>query len=160
MAGRSSSGVPPVDPDVVAPSPLHVRPVAITAVALGGLLGAPARYGLGLVFPQVVGQWPVTTFAINVLGAFLLGLLLEGLTRVGPDAGWRQLVRLGVGTGVLGSFTTYSTLAVDTDELLRGQQWWAAGSYAAGSVLAGLVATVLGIALGAQMPSRREDSDR
>ncbi|MCV7355349.1 fluoride efflux transporter FluC [Mycolicibacterium fluoranthenivorans] len=153
---------PPVDPDVVepAPSPLHMRPWAIAAVAVGGLVGAPARYGLGVAFPQSVGQWPVTTFAINVMGAFLLGVLLEGLTRVGPDTGWRQRVRLGVGTGVLGSFTTYSTLAVDIDELLRGHQWWAAGSYAAGSVLAGLVATVIGIAVAAQIPSGREESGR
>lgn len=102
----------------------------------------------------------MTTFAINVMGAFLLGVLLEGLTRVGPDTGWRQRVRLGVGTGVLGSFTTYSTLAVDIDELLRGHRWWAAGSYAAGSVLAGLVATVIGIAVAAQIPSGREESGR
>ncbi len=102
----------------------------------------------------------MTTFAINAAGAFLLGLLLEGLARTGPDTGWRQRVRLGLGTGVLGSFTTYSTLAVDVDELLRGQHWWAAGSYAAGSVLAGLVATVLGIALGARISCRRDGNDR
>jgi fluoride exporter len=156
------ASAPPVDPDVVEPAtrPLHIRPWAIAAVAAGGLLGAPARYGLGVAFPQSAGQWPVTTFAINVTGAFLLGLLLEALTRTGPDSGWRQLVRLGVGTGVLGSFTTYSTLAVDIDELLRGHQWWAAGSYAAGSVVAGLVATVIGIAIGAQIASGREEPGR
>ncbi len=66
----------------------------------------------------------------------------------------------GGGHRVLGSFTTYSTLAVDIDELLRGHQWWAAGSYAAGSVLAGLVATVIGIAVAAQIPSGREESGR
>ncbi|KGI66007.1 CrcB family protein (plasmid) [Mycolicibacterium rufum] len=156
------TAAPPVDPDVVepAPTPLHVRPVAIVAVAVGGLVGAPARYGLGVAFPQAAGQWPVTTFAINVAGALLLGVLLEGLTRLGPDTGWRQRVRLGVGTGVLGSFTTYSTLAVDVDGLLRGHDWWAACSYAVGSVLAGLVATVFGIAIGARIPSRREENGR
>ncbi|MDZ7881750.1 MAG: CrcB family protein [Mycobacterium sp.] len=163
MADRDRpESVPPVDPDIVdvASSPLHLRPWAIAAVAVGGLVGAPARYGLELVFPQAAGQWPVTTFVINVVGAFLLGLLLEGLTRTGPDTGWRRQMRLGVGTGLLGSFTTYSTLAVDTDTLLRGQQWWAAASYAAGSVVVGLAATVLGIAVGARMPSRREESGR
>lgn len=161
MADRQDPiAAPPVDPDVVepVPTPLHVRPWAIAAVAAGGLLGAPARYVLGLMFPQTAGQWPVTTFVINVTGAFLLGLLLEGLTRLGSDTGWRQRVRLGVGTGVLGSFTTYSTLAVDTDELLRGHHWWAAGSYAGGSVVAGVVATVIGIAVGAQIPSAREET--
>lgn len=150
-----------VDPDAVEPaaSPLHARPWAIFVVAIGGLMGAPARYGLGVAFPQISGQWPVTTFVINVTGAFLLGLLLEGLTRLGPDTGWRQRLRLGVGTGVLGSFTTYSTLAVDTDELLRGHDWWAAGSYAAATVLAGGLATVIGIALGAQIPARSAEAE-
>lgn len=153
---------PSVDPDAVEPSqsPLHVRPSAIAAVALGGLLGAPARYGLEVAFPQVGGQWPVTTFAINVTGAFLLGVLLEGLSRLGPDTGWRQQLRLSVGTGVLGSFTTYSTLAVDTDELLRHNDWWAAGSYAVGTVLVGALVTVIGIAVGARVPRRSEGAVR
>ncbi|NDV09406.1 CrcB family protein [Rhodococcus sp. IEGM 248] len=146
----------PVDPDTAprTPGPLHVRPSAIAAVAAGGLLGAPLRYQLGVWFTQASGGWPVTTFAINVAGAFLLGLLLEALTRLGPDTRWRQRVRLCAGTGVLGSFTTYSTLAVDTDLLLRGHQWWAAGSYAVGTVLAGLVATIAGIAVGVRVRSR------
>ncbi|EID81400.1 MULTISPECIES: fluoride efflux transporter FluC [Rhodococcus] len=149
----------PVDPDTAprTPGPLHVRPAAIAAVGGGGLLGAPLRYQLGVWFPQAAGGWPVTTFVINVAGAFLLGLVLEALTRLGPDTAWRQRVRLGVGTGVLGSFTTYSTLAVDADLLLRGHQWWAAGSYAAGTVLAGMVATIAGIAVGEQVRSRREE---
>ncbi len=152
---------PPVDPDAVAThrTPLHTRPLAIAAVAVGGLIGAPARYELGVLFPQTAGRWPVTTFAVNITGAFVLGLLLEWLTRLGSDSGWRQRVRLGAGTGLLGSFTTYSTLAVDTDQLLRGHHWWAAGSYAVGSVLAGLVAAVVGIAVGVQVPSPRPEAD-
>ncbi|MDN5586753.1 MAG: CrcB family protein, partial [Brevibacterium sp.] len=71
-----------------------------------------------------------------------------------PDTGWRQRVRLLVGTGMLGSFTTYSTLAVDTDLFLRSHQWWAAGSYAAGTVLVGLVATTAGIAIAARLRTR------
>lgn len=142
----------PIDPDL--PVPLHLRPSAIAAVALGGLLGAPARYGLGVAFPETVGQWPVTTFAINIAGAFTLGLFLEALSRSGPDTGWRQRVRLGFGTGVLGAFTTYSALAVDTGLLVRADRPLAALTYAFGSVLAGLIATVLGIAAGAWATAR------
>lgn len=149
---RDLDAVLPIDPDVGAPA-LHVRPSSIAAVALGGLVGALARYGLGVAFPETAGQWPFTTFAINVVGAFLLGVLLEALARSGPDSGWRLRVRLGIGTGVLGAFTTYSTLAVDTDLLLRANQRWAAVGYAFGSVAAGLVATVLGITAGAWMRS-------
>lgn len=141
----------PVDPDTVAPArgPLHVRPSAIAAVALGGLLGAPARYGLGLVAPTAAGGWPATTFAINVFGAFALGWLLEALTRSGPDAGWRRRVRLCVGTGLLGAFTTYSTLALDVSLLARDHRPWTAIGYGVGSVVAGLAATAIGIAAGA-----------
>jgi fluoride exporter len=146
----------PVDPDTAPRTrrPLHVRPSAITAVGVGGLAGAPLRYQLGLSLPPAAGGWPVTTFAINIVGAFLLGLLLEGLARLGPDTRWRRQVRLLVGTGTLGSFTTYSALAADTDLFLRSHQWWAAGSYAVGTVLVGLMATTAGIAIAARLRSR------
>jgi CrcB protein len=58
--------------------------------------------------------FPVATLGVNVLGSFLLGLLLETLRHRGPDTGGRRLLRLGLGTGLLGGFTTYSTLAVET----------------------------------------------
>ncbi|AHD21237.1 chromosome condensation protein CrcB [Rhodococcus pyridinivorans SB3094] len=137
------------------PRALHLRPSALAAVAVGGLLGTSARYGLGRWFPVESGGWPVTTFAINVLGALLLGFLLEALIRIGPDTSWRQVVRLGVGTGALGSFTTYSALAVDTDLLLRDGELVAAATYALGTVLVGLLATGIGVALGTWFGSRR-----
>ena len=150
----------PVDPDSAPPSPLHARASAIAAVGVGGLVGAPLRYQLGLWCSSAASGWPVTTFAINIVGAFLLGMLLEGLARLGPDTGWRQRVRLLVGTGMLGSFTTYSTLAVDTDLFLRSHQWWAAGSYAAGTVLVAMVATTAGIAIAARLRSRSAEAIR
>lgn len=134
---------------------MHWRLDAIAAVAVGGFLGTLARYGLGEAFPQSTGQWPSTTFAINVSGAFVLGLLLEALLRRGPDTGWRQRARLGAGTGAMGAFTTYSALAVDSTLLVREGEQWSALTYAGGTVLAGMVATVLGIALGARLAGRR-----
>lgn len=139
-------------------APLHTRASAVALVGAGGLLGAPLRFQLGVWLPQSAGGWPVITFAINTAGAFLLGWLLEGLTELGPDTGRRQRSRLMLGTGFLGAFTTYSTLAVDTDLLLRGQHWPAAVSYAVGTVFAGLVATTAGIAVGAR--SRRAEASR
>ncbi|MEU4711063.1 CrcB family protein [Nocardia salmonicida] len=144
-----------VAPDTISPAPLHVRASAISAVAVGGLIGAPARYGLGIAFPHSSsGHWPVTTFAINIVGAFVLGVLLEALARLGPDAGWRQRVRLCMGTGLIGSFTTYSTLAVDTDLLLRARYPWSAITYSLGTVIAGLVATAAGVGVGAWTAAR------
>ncbi|WP_308117461.1 fluoride efflux transporter FluC [Rhodococcus rhodochrous] len=118
---------------------------AIAAVALGGFAGTAARFGVGELFP---GAWPVATFAINVVGAFLLGLLLEVLVRLGPDTSWRRLLRLGVGTGALGSFTTYSALAVDADLLWRDGRPELAIGYAVGTMLVGLAATALGVVAG------------
>ncbi|UIR35118.1 CrcB family protein [Rhodococcus sp. DMF-1] len=135
---------------------LHLRPAAVTAVAVGGLVGTTARYGLEELFPTAPGAWPVTTFVINVVGALLLGVLLEALTRLGPDTSWRRPARLGAGTGALGSFTTYSTLAVDTDLLLHGGHAVSALSYAVGTVLAGLVATATGIAVGVALGAARD----
>ncbi|MGW4633865.1 fluoride efflux transporter FluC [Nocardia sp. NPDC004415] len=130
-------------------TPLHTRLSAIAAVALGGLVGTPIRYQLGVWFPHTAGTWPMTTFVINVTGAFALGLLLEALTRLGPDTGIRQRLRLCLGTGVLGSFTTYSTLAVETTLLVRDDRPTIALGYGLASVVAGILATIVGIAAAA-----------
>src|SRR5699024_12170384 len=108
----------------------------------------------GLAFPRGAGLWPVTTFAINIVGAFLLGLLLEALTRLRSGAaeeGRMRTVRLGVGTGALGAFTTYSTLAVDADVLIHDGYAGTAVSYAIATVLVGMVACAAGIAVGARV---------
>ena len=76
----------------------------IALVGIGGSFGTAARY----LLTEVIPNWRavlVATLAINILGAFLLGVLLERLARAGADAGLRHAVRLLVGTGFLGRFT-------------------------------------------------------
>ena len=119
-------------------------------VSIGGMIGAAARYAAGLAWPTVAGNFPWTTFAINVVGAFALGWLLAGLSR-GPDQGMRRVVRLFVGTGILGGFTTYSALAADTAQLFGAGDGWLAAAYALGTVVVGLGATVAGILLAPRM---------
>ncbi len=127
----------------------------LVAVGIGGAAGCLARYGVGLALPTPPAGWPTGTFLANLTGALLLGLLLEGLARAGPDTGWRQLTRLGLGTGFLGAFTTYSTLAVELDLLVRDGAAVLAAGYAAASTLGGLAAAGAGIALaGALGPAR------
>ncbi len=127
------------------PAP-HRDPRLLALVAAGGTVGVLARDLLA----RSVGDtsWPVATFAINLVGAFLLGLLLAALRRRGPDAGRLRQARVLLGTGVLGGFTTYSALAVGTVELARDDRLGAAAAYGAGTVVLGLVAVTLGAAVG------------
>ncbi|BCW59624.1 hypothetical protein StoSoilB20_29710 [Arthrobacter sp. StoSoilB20] len=112
------------------------------------MFGALARYGLGLVIPAP-GAWPLPTLLINLSGALALGALLEGLSRRGPDVGNRQVLRLALGTGFLGAYTTYSTLALDAVHLFTAGAAVAAAGYLAASLLGGAAATTAGIWVGA-----------
>jgi CrcB protein len=139
----------PLDPDAVKPGsykwPLHITPLLISIVFIGGCFGTFARYWVGLQLPASPGGWPAATLAVNLLGAFLLGFLLEGLARLGPDAGARRIVRLGVGTGFIGAFTTYSTFAVDMVLLFRGGNGSVALLYGFVSIAGGLLLSAAGI---------------
>ncbi|MFC6149424.1 MULTISPECIES: fluoride efflux transporter FluC [Mumia] len=125
----------------------------VAAVAAGGALGTTARAVLGEVLPHD-GGIPYATLIANVTGAFLLGLLLERLLRTGDETPRRRLVRLGLGTGVLGGFTTFSSLALESVELTRADDAATAVVYAVGSVALGLAACVAGIVLGARSARR------
>lgn len=130
--------------------------LAVLAVlVVGGVAGCLARYWVSQTWPTPVGGWPLGTFMINLSGCLGLGFLLEHLTRQGPDVGARRLVRLGVGTGFLGTYTTYSTLAVEVDLLTRGGDVLLALGYAAASLLAGLGLAAVGVGLAVTLDVRR-----
>jgi fluoride exporter len=143
----------PLDPDApdtrTPPGPLHLQPSAIAIVGAGGLVGTAARYGLAVAVPTASGGWPWATFTANMLGAFVLGALLEWLAQHGPDEGWRRRVRLLLGTGFCGGLTTYSTFATEADLLIRSHDDGLAVAYMVFSVVGGLVATVAGVAAAA-----------
>ncbi|MCZ4517990.1 fluoride efflux transporter CrcB [Rhodococcus ruber] len=146
--GTSADRSMPVDLDAPEPNrPLHLQPAAIAAVALGGLVGTGIRYGAESANPAVTGSFPFTTLVINLTGAFILGMLLERLALSGPDHGWRRRIRLCIGTGVLGSYTTYSSFALETVELLRDNRVVAAAVYMIVSVVIGTFAAGAGIVL-------------
>lgn len=127
--------------------PAHLRPSLLAVVFAGGTVGTAAREGLSLALPPVDG-FPVGVLVINVAGAFLLGLLLEALVRRGADVGGRRVLRLGLGTGFCGGFTTYSALASATAVLLTEGRTGTAALYALLTVLVGALATVAGITAG------------
>ncbi|WIE74557.1 CrcB family protein [Curtobacterium sp. MCSS17_007] len=124
--------------------PPHLRWRYLGLVALGGAVGTGVRAVLAAALPAADGvSW--TILVINVVGAFCLGFLLEALAHAGADVGRRRALRLFVGTGVLGGFTTYSTLADDTARLLDAGRWGAGAGYALLSVVLGLVAAAVGV---------------
>lgn len=138
-----------VGDDRVHPSLVTVHRLRSVAwVGLGGAFGAGVRY---LITQSGVLSVPWVTMPINIVGALLLGVLLEDLAGRGADHGWRRTIRLLLGTGFLGGFTTYSTLAVDTDLLLRQGLWGSAAAYAGGTLLIGAVASFLGIVLASRL---------
>ncbi|MBD2764434.1 CrcB family protein [Kocuria sp. cx-455] len=143
----------PTDPDTDAgqtttgePRPVHLRWTSLVAVFAGGSVGTGTREALTLAFPAS-GGIPWTIFAVNLCGAFLLGVLLDALARRGPDRGRRRLLRLLVGTGFMGGFTTYSAFAVNTACLLGAGEATAGIGHGLGTLLCGGLATWAGIVI-------------
>lgn len=137
-----------VDPDVDLHVPLdrselvrhHVSTLA--AIAVGGALGAVARQLVGEALPTVPGAFPWGTFLINVGGSWLIGILMAILgLRPAPH----RLLRPFLGVGILGGFTTFSTYAVQSHELVRSGYPLVAIGYLSATWLAALLAVVAGV---------------
>jgi CrcB protein len=112
----------------------------VPLVALGGGLGALARYGLSTALPTADGGFPLATLLTNLAGCFALGLLVGALPH-------RTRLRALVGTGLLGGFTTFSTLALETDRLLVTAPTTALG-YVAATTVGGLALARAGLRAG------------
>jgi CrcB protein len=111
-------------------------------IALGGGLGALAGYGVAQALPTLPGRFPWGTFVINVLGCFLIGMLMVLITEVWTA---HRLVRSFFGVGVLGGFTTFSTYVVDTRGLLQPGTVGLAFGYLGGTLLAAMLAVLTGV---------------
>jgi CrcB protein len=114
-------------------------------IALGGAVGALARYGLGgLIQTRTGSTFPWGTFVVNAVGSLLIGFLLRVLESVAATAETRALLTVGF----LGAFTTFSTFSYEAAMLLQSRAWASAAVYTAGSVVLGLTAVVVGLWLG------------
>jgi fluoride exporter len=122
--------------------PLRAEPPVLAAIALGGALGAPARYGLAQLVRVAPGSFPWATFITNVSGSFALGLVLALVIERFPPT---RYLRPFVATGFLGAYTTYSTFAVETDLLVKDGHATLALAYAVASLACGLVAAAAGL---------------
>lgn len=142
-ASPSADGSPPAAgraPSVTA---------SLTLVAAGGCAGTLVRAALERAWPASPGHLPVTTLALNVVGALALGLLLGALGEGRPR------LRLALGTGVLGGLTTHSTFILESHRLLTsggdGGHPVLGAAYLVGSMVAGLVAAGLGLWLAGRL---------
>jgi CrcB protein len=121
---------------------LRTHGSVLAVIGLGGGLGAIARYGVGVLLPTRPGQFPWGTFAINVSGCLLIGVLMVLITEVWAA---HRLVRPFIGVGFLGGFTTFSTYAVEIRALLQPGTVAVAFSYLAGTLLGAMLAVIAGV---------------
>jgi CrcB protein len=119
---------------------------AVLAAFVGGALGTALRLGIDLALPITV--FPLSTLVINTLGAFALAILVARAWPVAPD--W---LRAGLGAGLLGSFTTFSAVAVSVVALAHSGEWMPAATYLAATLIFGLAAAALGLRLGPARPA-------
>ena len=124
----------------------QISRLELMAVGAGGAVGALGRVGLEQAWPTAPGSWPWATFAVNVLGAFLLGSLMTGL-RHGPVS--IPTYRL-LGTGFCGALTTFSTMQLELLQMLDHARYDLAIGYVGASVVVGYAAVSLATRLTAR----------
>jgi CrcB protein len=132
---------------------------AFLAVAIGGLIGTGLRLMFDLAFPHADGEFPFETLIVNLAGAFALGWLVGGLWTRSSTPTW---LKAGLGSGLLGSFTTLSAVMASLLVLTREQELWLAAVYLAVSVVGGLGLAAAGLRIGsliAQRPMPAEVTD-
>jgi len=135
----------PVDPDTDLGTTLTpARTRILIAIALGGMIGATARYKVSTWITSPAGAFPWATFWTNVSGSLVLGFLLVVLIERFPPS---RYARAFAGTGVLGAYTTFSTFSVETDLLVKDGNVGTAVAYVVASLVAGIAVAWLGIVL-------------
>lgn len=145
-----ASAAQPIDSDIDLHTPgqrreLPDHPAKVLAViAAGGALGALSRYGLAQLWPVPAGGFPWATFTTNVIGCFLIGVLMVVITDVLTA---HPLTRPFLGVGILGGFTTFSTYANETRGLLQPGTVAIAFAYMAATLVCALLATSAAVLL-------------
>lgn len=118
-------------------------------MVVGGMLGTALRLALDVLLPHAASEFPLSTLLVNVVGAFALGALVSSVWTRPRTPTW---AKAGLGTGLLGSFTTFSALigSLLTETVLG--MWWLAGVYLLASLVLGFAAAVLGLRVGHRAP--------
>ena len=114
----------------------------IAAIVVGGMAGGLLRALVVEAIPVHPGTWPWATFAVNIVGCFVLGVVVTRHDHYGARPHWRPLL----GTGMAGALTTFSTLQVELLDLLKNDDVALAAGYATASIVLGLGAVALATA--------------
>ena len=136
---------------LASPSLAPLRPHVVAVIAVGGALGAPARYEVSQLIHVAPDSFPWATFATNLSGAFVLGLFLTFVIERLPRT---RYLRPFFAIGFLGAFTTFSTMAVETVTLVKDGLVLLGAGYLLVSVAAGLGVTYSGIVMARLLPRR------
>ncbi len=128
----------------------------VGAIAAGGAIGTLARYEVAQLIHVAKGSFPWATFWTNVSGAFVLGAFVTLLVERFPQ---RHSLRALFGTGFLGAYTTFSTMAVETVTLAKDGDAVLGIVYLAVSIAVGLLAARLGVMAARSAAPRRESPD-
>jgi CrcB protein len=117
----------------------------LVLVMLGGAVGAGARHLVGRATLAWWGpDYPWGTLTVNLIGGLLMGLLAGGLLRFGQSG---EQMRLFLGVGILGGFTTFSAFSLDAMNMLQRGDWLATLGYILASVIGSVVALGIGLQL-------------
>jgi len=125
--------------------------LAYLAVAVGGLIGTGLRLACDLAFPHGDGDFPIETLLVNLVGAFVLGWLVGGLWTRPTMPTW---IKAGLGSGVIGSFTTLSAVMASLIVLTGAGEAWLAAHYLLVSVVDGLALAAAGLRIGSLIAHR------
>ena len=114
----------------------------IIPVMLGGAIGAALRYFTSSLFARAGSDFPYATLSVNLIGGFAMGVLAALVLRGAASEG----IRLFVGVGILGGFTTFSAFSLESFQMIERGDWVSAGGYALASVVGSILMLGLGVA--------------
>lgn len=119
-------------------------------VGLGGFVGAVSRYGTGQIFAKILpvvtaGSFPISTFFVNGVGSFIIGMMASVFAKNG---GMGSFMQLFIMVGILGGFTTFSSFSLETVNLILQNKWGVASIYIVASMVVCLVGVYFGKCLG------------
>jgi CrcB protein len=162
MGEDDADAVIPIDPDLAPPQlarrgPGRPAPGVVVAIALGGMLGATARYEVAQALPTAAGHFPWATFWTNMSASFVLGFAFILLLEHFPPT---RYLRPFLATGIIGAYSTMSTYLVETALLLKDSHVATGLLYGLGSIAVGLVLGYAGIVAARLVPGRHRAEHR